>query len=152
MSRSLLSVSLLFLAVGCSSPSHRHLRVDAGESIDGFIVVDQPDGSRRNTDASTPDMDTQPPTSGYGCNAIFDCASANCPTSSQACVQTCIDNASALGQSEFFDLDDCIAFACPSQRRSDPCYNQSSSTCSNCIDDAFILDCYFEADTCFSDL
>ena len=70
-----------------------------------------------------------------GCLGLLMCEN-NCPATDMTCPTTCQNNATSQGNSLFQSLINCVLQACPGSTAGDPCFNSSSTACSNCLNQA----------------
>lgn len=70
-----------------------------------------------------------------GCAGLVQCVN-NCSATDQQCPTDCENNTTQNGLNLFNSLLSCIQSACPSNYSTDPCYNSSSTKCSNCLNSA----------------
>jgi len=78
---------------------------------------------------------SQLPNTMTGCLGLLMCEN-NCPATDMTCPTTCQNNATPQGNSLFQSLLNCVVQACPGSVPGDPCYNTSSTACSNCLNQA----------------
>ena len=97
--------------------------------------------------ASNPDLAVSSKT---GCHGEIGCVNA-CAAGDSACETGCRNNTTASGDQKFQSLIDCINVDCPGDFSSDPCYNPSSTTCSNCVQSAQSGLCAPELSSCNAD-
>jgi hypothetical protein len=80
-----------------------------------------------------PDL-SQPSTSGKtGCLGELMCENNCTGANPQPCFDACAANATPAGDSLFNALLNCVASACPGTLSTDPCYNSTSTKCTNCL-------------------
>ena len=70
-----------------------------------------------------------------GCLGEINCING-CAANDQTCVQTCESNTTSQGNQLFMNLINCLLSACPDVQPTDPCYDNTSTACTQCFNDA----------------